>query len=42
MRSVSDRVNDSIHMLRTWYANLQTALIAMEEGMTQMSQNRLF
>ena len=30
-RTVSNRVNDSIHMLRAWYENLQTALISMEE-----------
>ena len=30
-RSVQDRVNDSINMLQAWYANLQTALTAMEE-----------
>ena len=30
-RTVRDRVTDSIHMLRAWYANLKTALVAMEE-----------
>ena len=30
-RTVGDRVTDSIHMLRAWYANLKTALVAMEE-----------
>ena len=30
-RSICDQVNDSIHMLRAWYENLQTALLAMEE-----------
>ena len=30
-RTVSDRVNDSIHRLRAWYKNLKTAIVAMEE-----------